>query len=151
MPKFKSDADSYQELEHAKSRGARIYAELKGYGTSADAFHMTAPEENGKGAFTAMKRALKNAQIPPNKVGYINAHGTSTVIGDAAENGAIKSLLLGPEGRTTPSEINLSSTKGAIGHLLGGAGAVEAIFTVLAIHEVCGYLKASYSELSDWR
>ena len=123
-------------MEHANSRGARIYAELKGYGTSADAFHMTAPEENGKGAFTAMKRALKNAQTAPSKVGYINAHGTSTVIGDAAENGAIKSLLLGPEGRASPSEINISSTKGAIGHLLGGAGAVEAIFTVLALHEV---------------
>ena len=105
---------------------------------------MTAPEENGKGAFNAMKRALKSAQIPPSKVGYINAHGTSTVIGDAAENGAIKSLLLGPEGRAAPSEINISSTKGAIGHLLGGAGAVEAIFTVLALHEVCGSTTEGY-------
>lgn len=97
---------------------------------------MTAPEENGKGAFKAMKRALKNAQVTPSKVDYINAHGTSTVIGDAAENGAIKSLLLGSEGRTRPSDINISSTKGAIGHLLGGAGAVEAIFAVLALYEV---------------
>ncbi|KAL1957180.1 hypothetical protein VTO42DRAFT_6214 [Malbranchea cinnamomea] len=124
-----------EELEHAKSRGARIYAEVKGYGCSADAYHMTAPEEDGKGAFTSMKRALKNAQISPGNVDYINAHGTSTVIGDAAENAAIKSLLLGPEGRTKASEINISSTKGATGHLLGGAGAVEAIFAVLALYE----------------
>jgi 3-oxoacyl-[acyl-carrier-protein] synthase II len=97
---------------------------------------MTAPKENGKGAFSAMKRALRNAQLPPHKVDYINAHGTSTVIGDAAENAAVKSLFLGSEGKSRPLDINISSTKGAIGHLLGGAGAVEAIFSILAIHEV---------------
>ncbi|WEW57802.1 Mitochondrial beta-keto-acyl synthase [Emydomyces testavorans] len=125
-----------EELEHAKSRGTRIYAELKGYGCSADAYHMTAPKENGKGALLAMQRALKNAEISPSKVDYINAHGTSTIIGDAAENAAIVSLLLGFEGKDMPSDINISSTKGAIGHLLGGAGAIEAVFSVLAIHEV---------------
>ncbi|EAS35435.3 beta-ketoacyl-acyl-carrier-protein synthase II [Coccidioides immitis RS] len=124
-----------EELEHATSRGARIYAELKGYGCSADAYHMTAPKENGKGALLAMQRALKNAALPPSKVDYINAHGTSTVIGDAAENAAIKTLLLGSEGKERPSDINISSTKGAIGHLLGGAGAIEAVFSVLTIYE----------------
>src|SRR5690349_14206528 len=97
---------------------------------------MTAPKENGIGAVSAMKRALKNARLPPHKVDYINAHGTSTVIGDAAENAAVKALFLGPDGKRRPSEINISSTKGAIGHLLGGAGAIEAIFSILAIHEV---------------
>jgi 3-oxoacyl-(acyl-carrier-protein) synthase len=124
-------------MEHAKSRGARIYAELKGYGCSGDAYHMTAPKESGKGALSAMVRALKNAKITPNDVDYINAHATSTVIGDAAENAAIKSLLLGPGGKRKASDINVSSTKGAIGHLLGGAGAIEAVFSILAIHEVC--------------
>lgn len=98
---------------------------------------MTAPQENGEGALLAMKRALKNAKLTPGKVDYVNAHATSTMIGDAAENAAIKSLLLSPEGKERASEINVSSTKGAIGHLLGGAGAIEAVFSVLAIHEVC--------------
>ena len=84
-----------------------------------------------------MKKALKNANLRPSAVDYINAHATSTVIGDSAENIAIKALLLGPEGRPNASDVNISSTKGAIGHLLGGAGAIEALFTVLAIHEVC--------------
>lgn len=97
---------------------------------------MTAPKENGRGALLAMQRALKNARLSPSKVDYINAHGTSTVIGDAAENAAIKTLLLGSEGKKSPSDINISSSKGAIGHLLGGAGAVEAIFAVLSVHEV---------------
>jgi 3-oxoacyl-[acyl-carrier-protein] synthase II len=97
---------------------------------------MTAPKENGQGALSAMRRALKNAQVAPHSVDYINAHGTSTVIGDAAENAAVKSMFLGPEGKGRSSNINISSTKGAIGHLLGGAGAIEAIFTILAIHEV---------------
>lgn len=125
-----------QELEHAISRNAHIYAELKGYGCSADAYHITAPHETGRGAFSAMKRALKNAGVPPSKIDYINAHGTSTPIGDAAENLAIKSLFLGSEGKAKASEINVSSTKGAIGHMLGGAGAIEAAFSILAIDQV---------------
>ncbi|PLN77407.1 3-oxoacyl-synth [Aspergillus taichungensis] len=124
-----------EELDHAKARGARIYAELKGYGCSGDAYHMTAPKENGEGAFLAMKKALKNAQLPPSAVDYVNAHATSTVVGDAAENAAIKTLLLGPGGKQRAAEVNISSTKGAVGHLLGGAGAIEAVFSILAIHE----------------
>lgn len=125
-----------KELEHAKARGARIYAELVGYGCSADAHHITAPKENGEGAFLAMKKALKNAKLSPSDVDYINAHATSTKLGDAAENAAIKSLLLGPGGKQKASEINVSSTKGSIGHLLGGSGAIEAVFSVLAIRDV---------------
>ncbi|KAK4935566.1 Mitochondrial beta-keto-acyl synthase [Elasticomyces elasticus] len=124
-----------EELEHAKNRGARIYAELVGYGNSADAHHLTAPREDGSGALLAMKKALKQAQIPPSAVDYINAHATSTPLGDAAEYRAVKALMLGEHGRQKPAEINVSSTKGAIGHLLGAAGAVEAVFTVLAIHQ----------------
>ena len=97
---------------------------------------MTAPRENGEGALMAMKKALRNANLPPSTVDYVNAHATSTSIGDAAENAAIKSLLLGAEGKQKASEVNISSTKGAVGHLLGGAGAVEAVFTILAIHTV---------------
>ncbi|KAL2428499.1 3-oxoacyl-[acyl-carrier-protein] synthase, mitochondrial [Exophiala dermatitidis] len=124
-----------EELEHAKKRNATIYAELAGYGNSADAYHLTAPREDGAGAYLAMKKALKLAQLPPSAVDYINAHATSTPLGDAAENQAIKSLMLGDHGRTKSSQINVSSTKGAIGHLLGAAGAIEAILAILAIHE----------------
>lgn len=99
---------------------------------------MTAPKEDGEGAFLAMRQALRHAQIKPAEIDYVNAHATSTVLGDAAENRATKRLLLGPDGKESASEINISSTKGAIGHLLGAAGAVEAIFTMLAIHQVRG-------------
>lgn len=84
----------------------------------------------------AMNKALRNAKLAPSVVDYVNAHATSTVVGDAAENAAIKSLLLGPGGKQKASEVNISSTKGAVGHLLGGAGAAEAVFSILAIHEV---------------
>ncbi|KAH8176270.1 3-oxoacyl-[acyl-carrier-protein] synthase 2 [Sarocladium implicatum] len=124
-----------EELEHAKRRGARIYAEVRGYGCSGDAHHMTAPREDGRGAYLAMKRALRNAGIKPKDVDYINAHATSTLVGDAAEAAAIKQLMLGEEGRQSASEVTVSSTKGSIGHLLGAAGAVEALFAILAIKE----------------
>jgi 3-oxoacyl-[acyl-carrier-protein] synthase II len=126
-----------QELEHAKSRGAKIYAEIAGYGLSSDAYHMTAPREDGQGPRLAMKHALRHAGLKPSAIDYINAHATSTPLGDAAENRAIKELLLGEDGKERASQINVSSTKGAIGHLLGAAGSVEAIFTVLGIHHVC--------------
>ena len=101
---------------------------------------MTAPRDDGEGPCLAMKRALKHASIRPEAVDYINAHGTSTPLGDAAENRAVKTVMLGENGKTNASEINISSTKGAIGHLLGAAGAVEAIFTVLALRDVrCSY------------
>lgn len=97
---------------------------------------MTAPREDGQGPRLAMRNALRHAGIQPQTVDYINAHATSTPLGDAAENRAIKELLLGTHGKTKASEINVSSTKGAIGHLLGAAGSVEAIFTILAMHHV---------------
>lgn len=123
-----------EELEHAKSRGAHIYAELKGYGCSGDAYHMTAPLKDGSGAYLAMRKALRNAGVRPGQVDYVNAHATGTVIGDAAEAAAIQSLMVGPEGYNRESEVTVSGTKGSIGHLLGAAGAIEAVFAVLAIH-----------------
>lgn len=124
-----------EELEHAKARGARIYAEIKGYGCSGDAYHMTAPREDGHGAFLAMKRALKSAGVRPAEVDYINAHGTGTQVGDVAESMAIRRLMLGQEGVSKESEVAVSSTKGSLGHLLGAAGAIEALFAILALQK----------------
>ncbi|KAG5659050.1 hypothetical protein KAF25_007603 [Fusarium avenaceum] len=124
-----------EELEHAKTRGARIYAEIKGYGCSGDAHHMTAPREDGHGAFLAMKKALKSAGVKPHQVDYVNAHATATSVGDTAETSAIRRLMLGEEGHQKESDVTVSSTKGAVGHLLGAAGAIEALFSILAIHE----------------
>ncbi|QSL64764.1 hypothetical protein MERGE_002066 [Pneumocystis wakefieldiae] len=122
------------ELEHARARGARIYAELRGYGLSCDAYHITSPSQEGLGPQLSMRNALKYARINPSDVDYINAHATSTPLGDMVENKAIKSVMLGPNGKSNAKEINVSSTKGSIGHMLGASGAVESIFTILAIY-----------------
>ena len=116
-----------EEMEHAKKRGAKIYAELIGYGMSGDAYHITAPAENGDGGFRAMQEALKMAKISSDKVEYINAHGTSTIKGDEIELNAIERLF--------NHKIYVSSTKSSIGHLLGAAGSVESIFSILSLNK----------------
>ena len=122
-----------EEYEHAKERGAHIYAEILGFGMSADAFHITTPPENGEGAALAMNNALLDASLDKSKINYINAHGTSTPAGDIAETLAIKSVF-----KECAQDLIVSSTKSMTGHLLGAAGAIEAIFSILAIRDnVC--------------
>jgi len=119
-----------EEYEHAKARGAKIYCELVGYGVSADAHHMTAPPEDGDGGFRAMRNALKDASLESSSIDYINAHGTSTPLGDIAETVAIKKLL-----GARAAKVAVNSTKSMTGHLLGAAGAVEALFSILAMRD----------------
>ena len=124
-----------ESLEHARKRGADILAELVGYGVSSDAYHITAPVPSGDGAYRAMHMALRHAQRPPSEVDYINAHATSTQQGDVVECRAIWRLMQGEDGKASAEDVCVSSTKGAVGHLLGAAGALEAMFGVLAVRD----------------
>jgi 3-oxoacyl-[acyl-carrier-protein] synthase II len=119
-----------EEYEHAKARGAKIYAEVKGYGLSGDAYHITAPAADGDGGYRSMSAALRNAGLNIDQIDYINAHGTSTPMGDMIELNAVSKLYQGDK-----SSINMSSTKSATGHLLGAAGAIEAIYSILAVRD----------------
>ena len=118
-----------EELEHAVARGARIYAELSGYGVSSDAYHITSPPPDGKGGLRSMQAALRYAGLEPSRIDYINAHGTSTPLGDKVELSAVKDLL-GP----SAEHVSMSSTKSSVGHMLGAAGSAEAIFSIQAIN-----------------
>jgi len=120
-----------EELQHARARGAKVYAELVGYGVSSDAAHMTEPDPTGLNPARAMRMALEDGGVDPSEVAYVNAHATSTPLGDASETKVIKNAL----GDENARRIGVSSTKGATGHCFGAAGAVEAIFTVLAVKE----------------
>lgn len=133
-----------EEYEHAVKRGATIYAELVGFGMSDDAFHMTSPPSTGEGAIAAMQAALNDASLMPSDIDYINAHGTSTLAGDYAESQAVKALM-----GADASDVAMSSTKSMIGHLLGASGAVESIFSILAIRDQIAPPTINLEELSE--